>query len=119
MSSGADEGVGITYALEGDAILTAYSRIRASGWTVSIGIPTVSVDAGAWRSSLAYGGGVLLSALLGCVAALLIARSISRPIGELRRAAQALGRGETVTMPASEIREVQERTHALSPAPAQ
>jgi signal transduction histidine kinase/ActR/RegA family two-component response regulator len=119
MSSGADEAVGVTQALEGEAILTAYSRIRASGWSVAIGIPSASIEAGAWRSSVAYGGGILLSALLGGVAALLIARSINRPIGELRHAAQALGRGQTPAMPASEIREIQEVSDALAIAAEQ
>jgi signal transduction histidine kinase/CheY-like chemotaxis protein len=116
MATGPEEGVGITYALEGDAILTAYSRIRTSGWAVAIGIPAASIDAAPWRSSLAYGGGILLSALLGGVAALLIARSINRPIGALRRAANALGRGQTPAMPASDIREIQEVSDALAAA---
>ncbi|HEV7912595.1 MAG TPA: cache domain-containing protein, partial [Albitalea sp.] len=114
MAASGDEGVGVTYALEGNAILTAYTRMKGSGWSVAIGIPVGSVEAGAWRSSLAYGGGIALSALLGGLAALGIARSINRPIGQLRRAAQALGRGEMPQLPASEIREIQEVADALA-----
>ena len=114
MAASGDEGVGVTYALEGDAILTAYTRMKGSGWSVAIGIPIGSVEAGAWRSSLAYGGGVLLSVLLGGLAALTIARSINRPIGQLRRAAQAVGRGQPPQLPASDIREIQEVADALA-----
>ncbi|HEX6703242.1 MAG TPA: ATP-binding protein [Albitalea sp.] len=114
MNAGGDEGVGVTYALEGEAILTAYSRIKGSGWTVSIGIPLASVEAAPWRSSLAYGGGILLSALLGGLATLVVARSINRPIGQLRAAALALGRGEAPAMPGTEIREIQEVADALA-----
>jgi signal transduction histidine kinase/ActR/RegA family two-component response regulator len=114
MSTGLDEGVGLTYALEGDAILTAYTRIKASGWTVAIGIPMSAVEAGTLRSMLAYGGGILLSAMLGGLAALAIARSVNRPIADLRRAAQALGRGDTPTMAASDIHEIQEVADTLA-----
>ncbi|MFL6662197.1 MAG: ATP-binding protein [Rhizobacter sp.] len=113
MARGSDEGVGPSYALEGEPIMTAFSRIKGSGWTVAIGIPLAGVDGGAWRSSLAYGSGILLSGLLGGIATLVIARRISRPIGELRRAALALGRGDAPHMPPSEIREIQEVADAL------
>ncbi|WP_280153244.1 ATP-binding protein [Piscinibacter sp. XHJ-5] len=113
MAAGVDEGVGVTYALEGDAVLSAYTRIKGSGWSVAVGIPMSSVEAGTWRSSLAYGGGVLLSAVLGALAALGIARSVNRPIAELRRAAQALGRGETPTMAPTDIHEIQEVADTL------
>ncbi|HJV61502.1 MAG TPA: ATP-binding protein, partial [Albitalea sp.] len=114
MAAGGDEGVGSSYVIEGDPVLTAFTRIKPSGWTVAIGIPTATVEAGAYRSAAAYGSGILLSALLGGLAALAIARGINRPIGELRRAAQSLGRGEMPQLPASEIREIQEVSDALA-----
>jgi signal transduction histidine kinase/HAMP domain-containing protein len=114
MATAGDEGFGITRTMEGEAVFTAYSRIQPSGWSVAVGLPVDSVEAGAWRSSLAFGGGILLSMLLGGLAALAIARSINRPIGELRRAAQSLGRGERPVRPATRIREIQEVADALA-----
>jgi signal transduction histidine kinase len=109
-----DEGVGATTDLEGTPILSAYSRTRPSGWVVVIGIPMANLDAGIYRSAFAYGGGILLSVLLGGLAALGIARGINRPIGQLRRAAQALGRGQPPVLPNTEIREIQEVADTLA-----
>ncbi len=119
MAAAGEEGVGVTLALEGDAVLAAFSRLPASGWSVAIGIPMAAVQAGTWRSSLAFGGGIVLSVMLGGLAALLIAHSVNRPIGALRRAAQALGRGDTPAMPATDIREIQEVADALGAAAEQ
>ncbi|HEY0855528.1 MAG TPA: cache domain-containing protein, partial [Albitalea sp.] len=114
MAAGGDEGVGPALTLEGTSVLTAYTRSRSSGWVVAIGIPSESVDAGAYRSAFAYGSGILLSMALGGALALAIARGINRPIGQLRRAAQALGRGELPQLPQSDIREIQEVADALA-----
>src|SRR5205814_9274458 len=107
MAQSSDQGIGITYALEGDQILTAYTRRRDTGWSVAIGIPLDSVEAGAWRSAMALGAGVLLSLLIGGVAALSIARRINQPVKALRDAAQTLGRGELPTLAPSDIHELQ------------
>jgi HAMP domain-containing protein len=114
MMAGGNEGVGPSFAMEGQALLSAYSRNPNTGWTVAIGIPMSGVDAVAYRSALAYGGGIVLSVLLGGAAALAIARSINRPIGQLRRAAQSLGRGVPLALPQTEIREIQEVADALA-----
>lgn len=108
-----DEGVGITYTLEGEPIFTAFTRRSGTGWSVAIGIPLHSVEAGAYRSAMALGGGVLLSLLVGGAAALWIARRINQPIKALRQAAQTLGRGELPQLPSSDIRELQEVADAL------
>jgi signal transduction histidine kinase/CheY-like chemotaxis protein len=113
MAAAGDEGTGTTYVLEGDAVFTAYTRSKTTGWTTAIGIPVGGVEAGAWRSAMAFGGGIVLSLLLGGIAALTIASSINRPIGQLRRAAQALGRGEVPRLAASGIAEIQEVADAL------
>jgi len=113
MLTGADEGVGVTHALEGDEVLTAYSRLPQSGWAVAIGIPTSIVGAGVYRSLAAYGGGLVLSLALAMLAALAVARSILRPIGELRHAAHSLGRGELPSTFSSNVREIQEVGDAL------
>jgi signal transduction histidine kinase/ActR/RegA family two-component response regulator len=111
-----DEGAGMTYVLEGEQVYTAFSRSRASGWTVAIGIPRSTVEAGAMRSLAVYGGGILLSIAFGVVAALFIGRGITAPMAWLRAAAQALGRRESVAPPQTPILEIREVGSALATA---
>jgi signal transduction histidine kinase len=112
------EGWGLTTTLEGDAAYAAYSRSPSTGWAVAVGIPAAAVDAAVRRSSFLLGAGVLVSLALGGAAAALLARNITRPIGTLRTAAQAVGRGETPTVPPSPIAELDEVADALTAAAA-
>ena len=111
-----DEGAGMTFVLEGEEVYTAFSRSRATGWTVAIGIPRSAVEGGALRSLAVYGGGILLSIVLGVLAALAIGRRITSPMASLRAAAQALGRREAVVPPATPILEIREVGSALAAA---
>ena len=111
-----NEGFGLAYTLEGDRIFTPYSRLPSSGWVAVLGIPTSLVDAAAYRSLAAYAGGVLLSIGLAIVAALWVARSITRPIDELGAAAVALGRRQTPKTLETSIREIREVGAALETA---
>jgi hypothetical protein len=113
MASGAAEGFGRTSTLEGERIYTPYSRLTSSRWSVALGIPTVLVDGAVYRSLLGYGGGVALSIGLGIVAALRVARSITRPIADVRTAAQALGRREPPSPPQTPIQEIRDVAAAL------
>jgi signal transduction histidine kinase/ActR/RegA family two-component response regulator len=106
-------GFGETVTLEGERIYTPYSRIEPSGWLVALGIPTALVEAASYRSLAVYGGSILLSIGLGSLAALWVARSITRPIDELRSAAQALGRREAPKSPATSIPEIRDVAAAL------
>jgi signal transduction histidine kinase/ActR/RegA family two-component response regulator len=108
MASGDRERFAETYALEGDRIYTAYSRIEPSGWSAALGIPAAVIEAARYRSLAVYGGGVFLSIALGTVAAIWVARSISHPIADLRAAAQALGRREPLVRPATSIQEIRD-----------
>jgi signal transduction histidine kinase/ActR/RegA family two-component response regulator len=112
---GGAEGFGISYTLEGERIFTPYSRLPC-GWIAVLGIPTSLVDAAAFRALSTYGGGILLSIALGILAALWIARSITRPIAGLRRAAESLGRRQTPVPPATSIQELRELSAALTGA---
>jgi signal transduction histidine kinase len=111
-----DEGAGMSFVLEGERVYSAFSRSRATGWTVAIGIPPAAVEAGALQSLAAYGGGILLSIGLGVLAAASIARGITAPMASLRAAAQALGRREPVAPPATPILEIREVGSALAAA---
>jgi signal transduction histidine kinase/CheY-like chemotaxis protein len=114
--AGGDEGSGLTAALEGDDIYSAFTRSRPSGWIVAIGIPRANVDAAVWRSLAAYGGGLLLSLALAALAAVLVGRGIAAPMARLAAAAQALGRREPVAVPETRILEIREVGSALAAA---
>jgi hypothetical protein len=101
MQSEVPEGTGMTYAIEGERVYTAFSRSPATGWTVAVGMPPSFVEAGARRSLAVYGGGILLSIAAGILAAVLMARRITVPMAGLSAAAQALGRRESLAPPAT------------------
>jgi signal transduction histidine kinase/ActR/RegA family two-component response regulator len=113
MAGGAREGTGITTTSEGHTVYTAYSRSSQSGWAVALGVPRDQVEAAAWRSSAVLGSGILLSLALGAIAALAIARSINRPMAELRAAAQAADSDAHPPPVRTSIREIREVSQAL------
>jgi signal transduction histidine kinase/CheY-like chemotaxis protein len=107
------EGWDRTVTLEGQSVYAAFSHSARSGWTVAVGIPAEVVDSAVRRSTVLLGAGVVLSLALALGAAALIARSITRPIGHLRTAAHAVGRGEPPVMPPIPIAEVADVAEAL------
>ena len=113
VNAGGDEGFGVSRALEGDRIFTPYARLPAWGWIAVLGIPTALVDAAAYRALAFYGGGILLSIALGTLGGLWVARTITRPIGELRTAAEAMGRRKLPSAPATSIQEIRDVGIAL------
>src|SRR5262245_22158932 len=50
MADGRAEGFGLTEALEGDRIYTAYSRLAPSGWSAALGIPAAPIEGAVYRS---------------------------------------------------------------------
>jgi signal transduction histidine kinase/ActR/RegA family two-component response regulator len=119
MASNGAEGTGIGKYPDGEASYTSYVRLKNHGWCVVIGIPAAIVETAAFHSMAVYGSGLLLSLVLGIIASLLVARRISQPISELRRAAQALGSGEPVVSTAGDIPETREVADALAIASRQ
>jgi signal transduction histidine kinase len=115
MSNPAAEGFGQTYALEGDRIYSAYHRL-ANGWTIAPGIPAAAVEGSALRFAAIYGSGIVLSIVLGILAALHIARGINSPMAGLSAAAQALGRRESIAPPQTDIREIRQVARSLEVA---
>ncbi|MEO6028593.1 MAG: ATP-binding protein [Candidatus Binatia bacterium] len=116
MAQPAEEGWGPTTAVEGDRIYTAYSRVKNLHWTVATGIPVGLVNGAMLRAALLFGGGILVSLVIGIMAASRIARSITGPIGALGDAAAALGRGEPIDHPVTEIAEIAQVGQALAGA---
>lgn len=113
----ADQGIRMSTTVEGTPVFTAFVRLTPSRWVVATGVPTSEVQAGAIRAFTLYGGGLLLSLLLAVAAALFATRRINVPMRQLRRAAQAIGQGQSVHQtPDSEIEEIREVGRALAAA---
>ena len=114
MSKGGQEGVGQTIDLEGNRNYASFSRLMDSGWSVAPGIPAGFVEGAGYRSLTIYGSGILLAIVLGTLGAIRIGRSISRPIGDLRASARALGRREALKPLDTEIQEIRDVADALA-----
>jgi signal transduction histidine kinase/ActR/RegA family two-component response regulator len=116
LKDGLAEGFGVSHSLENERVFTPYSRLAMSGWSAVLGIPTALVDRAAYRSLGFYGGGIGLSIVLGALGAFWVARTITHPIGELRAAAEALGRRQAPRRPNTSIREIRQVGVALQTA---
>ena len=79
----------------------AISRLQLSGWFVALIVPSSEVNAILYSSLATVGGGGLMMLLIGLGVALIFARRASRSIGELSGAAHDLGRGQSVSFPAT------------------
>ena len=72
-----DEASGITHALEGDEVYTAFSRLRATGWSVAIGVPAGTVRSAELEAMVTYGAGLLVSLVLAALFSILLARAVA------------------------------------------
>ena len=119
LDEGEAEGTGVTTTAEGVRSHTGYTRIADSRWVVAVAIP----DAEAIRATI----GPIVAVLLGLLTSLglsaylgwFFARKVSEPIGVLKDAAAALGRGDTVRPQALQIAELEEVGTALAQASQQ
>jgi signal transduction histidine kinase/ActR/RegA family two-component response regulator len=109
-------GRGITHTLEGVPVYTVFRRSEYSNWSVAIGIPQASIDAPLRRSYLMLGAAIVLSILLGLAMALLVGRTIVRPMRELEQQALLAGSGQAPTMPRTRLPEVRRIAVALGAA---
>lgn len=113
------EFVGTTRNVDGTHVQTAVARLDFAPWTVALGAPTSIADDAIRRTFTAYGGGLLVSLLLGGLAAWWLSRAITRPMTRLRQSADALGHGQPVTSEPSGIAEVDAVSAALVSASLQ
>ena len=118
MDKDPNQGFGVTEALEGDAVDAVYYRSPKSGWTVAIGLPQSVARAGALQSFLTFGGGLVIAIVLGGIAALVAARSITRPMNELLDAARAVGHRQSAKPVDTDIQEIRDVATALQTAAA-
>ncbi len=108
----ADRGVNRGEALGGEEVLYAYRRSALTGWTVAVAAP-VSLAYAPLRGSIA-GWGTLVLGLIAL--AVWLARrtwkEVGTPLIALANNAGAFERGESVLLPNSRIREVQNCSRA-------
>jgi signal transduction histidine kinase len=97
-------------------VFTAYTRSRATGWYTAVGLPTSAVEAAARNNFNTWGSGFVLSLIVGVIASLVLARSVTRPMAKLRASAVATQHGEPFEAPESEIREIHDVARALEQA---
>jgi two-component system, sensor histidine kinase and response regulator len=110
------EGVVEADSLEGVAMLSPFSRSARSGWTIGIGIPMSGLTGNLWRS-LSFNAAVTLALLaLSIWMARAISMRISRSIRSLHAPALELGTPELLSIPDSEIVEVDDVGQALMKA---
>ncbi len=107
------------HSREGIEVYDIFARAPRSGWLVSIGVPAQALDALAER---AVGTAVLgtLAALVAAAAiALVVGHRLNSSLGDIARAAAALGRGEALPPHRPSLREINalrvslEETHAM------
>jgi signal transduction histidine kinase len=107
MREGGPENVGVTTTLEGDQVVSAYTRLSHYGWTVAVGAPPAPLRAGFVDGFALYGAGIVLSLAVCIGLASWLAARIVRGIERLERGAAALGAGAPVAIAPSRIREMQ------------
>jgi PAS domain S-box-containing protein len=113
LMAGKTEGAGPSLTLDGQHIYAAFSRSPVTGWSVAVGVPRGAIDGPVRRSYMTLGAGIALSLIFGLGAAFIAARCVSRPMGALRVAAQAVGRGERPSVPRTALPEIREVAGAL------
>lgn len=95
------------------SVMEFHHRSGLSDWTVVTGLDRTAFEASLYRSLAVLG--FLAVALLGSggIVAWIYARQVAKAVRNLKRAAGAIGRGDPVHLPASEIREVEQIGRAL------
>jgi signal transduction histidine kinase len=116
LKSGVNRGIAVTRTREDVPVYTIFRQSSVSGWWTAVGIPRSVIDGPVVRSYLMLGGSLLLSVLLGLAAALLVGRTIVRPMRELEQQALLLGSGQRPSMPATRLPEVRKVAVALNAA---
>lgn len=109
-------GIWSGQTLEGMAVLGAYTRSSLSGWRVAVGVPSSAVQAPLRQMTWILMGSAAAVLAASIALAVWFAEGIVGPLGRLTDAAHRLGRGETVPVLATGLREANDVGHALEAA---
>ncbi len=112
----ADEGHFANRALDGTPVVACFSRSPETGWTAVIAMPQSVLEAELRQSLLQQAAGALVLLGLGLAAAQWLGRRLARPVQSLVQPALAIGRGATVPIARSGLREADELAEALTQA---
>jgi len=107
------EGEGFGRTREGVDVYRTFARCSTANWTVSIAVPTESVDSRRRQTLSLLGGGALLTLTLGLSVAWLMGRRISGAISSLADSADSIASGKPAHPEASTVLEVRELRSAL------
>jgi signal transduction histidine kinase/CheY-like chemotaxis protein len=100
------EGTYPSVTLEGIRVKAFYSHIPIADWTVLISIPESELQRSSVHAATFLAGLMIILLVVAIVAARLVANRVIRPIEELGKAAEGLGRGDEVTYVPQRLREV-------------
>jgi signal transduction histidine kinase/ActR/RegA family two-component response regulator len=113
-----DEGWYRGRTVDGLDTYTAFTVSQQTGWALGFAIPADLVHGPVRRAALIAGGGLALVLALALWFALWLSRRISRPMAQLAKGAERMGRSDTVARTGTGIGEVAELEHALNTASA-
>jgi hypothetical protein len=109
----ANAGLYQNFDRDGVNVKNAYERSLTSGWTTSVAVPTVIVDAPLWHTALTMTVVGVVLTLVSLMLAFLVASHLSRAIQRLGIAAVAIASGDVVRMPSSNIAELQDVSRSI------
>ena len=110
-----DFGVFRSAALDGTPILAAFHRSPAHGWSVALGVPLSSITP-PMQAAMVFGALALLLLSGSLLAAWQVGRRLVIPVQRLHAASQSIGRGETLALEPTGLRETDQVLHALHEA---
>jgi signal transduction histidine kinase len=85
----------VYYTLDGEERAAGYAPVASLGWTVLVERPAAVVFGPAERSWQVALAGLAISAILASLAAVWLARTLTRPVRDVAVAARALGAGDS------------------------
>lgn len=116
MQKGRFEGAGISRTLDGDKVMTAYTRTPRHGWTVVVGVPVNLFQQIVIQPLALYAAGFFLSLFICIGLAYGISWRISGAIAGLRDQAIHLLQGQPIQIQPTPIQEINEMGLALKAA---
>jgi PAS domain S-box-containing protein len=111
-----EQGLSRTVVHGGGAVYVAFNRVPVAQWTVGVAVAAAVVDGPLHR---ALGGVVALGILLllaGIAGSIVLGRRIVAPIVSAARSAEALARGESPRLVATNVKEVAQLNAAIGDA---
>jgi signal transduction histidine kinase len=118
MRGAGQEAVGETTTLEGQPVMSAFTRSRY-GWSVAIGVPSSALAPASLTGMALYAAGLAASLLACMLFATLLSNRIVHAFRSLQRGTAALGAGLPVDVAPSRITEIDQTGSALRAAAGQ